>query len=119
LTNSGDAGDKIMLYGPDGKPVQMDGHDIAGSEIALWISNPENYNKFKDAKSGYQIKDLRNNNTYNSQNIGLGGSNSGASAAGPGPANTVYITLSDEAKKLISTDKSQLNLSDGKNKSGG
>lgn len=116
LYSVGDQGNKLVLFGPDGKPVQVDGHDLAGSEIAAWIGNPENYNKFKDASSGYYIKDLRDNNMFNSQNIGLGGANAGVTSSGQSAANTVYITLSDEAKKLINTDRSQLNLDDGKSK---
>lgn len=114
LLNAGDQLGKYVLYGPDGQPVQTNGHATAGSEIANWFDNPEHYNQFNDPKGGYYIKGP-DGNTYNAQNIGLGGSNVGVTGSGSTSNNTVYITLSDQAKQYFAVDKNQLQLPDGKN----
>ncbi len=114
LLNAGDQLTQYKLYGPDKKPIQTNGHDIAGSEIAGWFDSPENYSKFNSPNSGYYIQGP-DGNTYNSQNIGLGGSNAGATGSGSNANNTVYITLSPQAKAWFDTNTDKLNLSSGKN----
>jgi hypothetical protein len=104
----------MVLYGPDGKPVTVDGNRVAGANISKWFNDQENYNKFNDPKNGFYIQD-QTGNKYNSSNIGYGGSSAGTTAAGASEANTVYITLSSQAKAWFDTDKDRLNLSDGKN----
>lgn len=114
LLNAGDRLSQYKLFGPGDKPVNYNGHQYAGSEIAQWFADPSHYEQFNDPKGGYYIQGP-DGNKYNAQNIGLGGSNSGASGTGSNANNTVYITLSEQAKQYFSTDRSQLNLSDGKN----
>lgn len=114
LMNAGENLNKYKLFGPGDKPVNFQGHQYAGSEIAQWFSDPNHYNQFNDPKGGYYIQGP-DGNKYNAQNIGLGGSNSGVSGSGSNANNTVYITLSEQAKQYFAVDKGQLNLSDGKN----
>jgi hypothetical protein len=113
LDNAGDNLQNFVLYGPDGKPVMADGNRVAGANIAKWYN--ENYAKFNDPKSGYYIQGPGGKeDTYNAVNIGAGGNTAGATAAGGNAANTVYITLSDEAKKYFNTNTDKVNLPDGK-----
>lgn len=113
LDNAGDNLQNFVLYGPDGKPVMVDGNRVAGANIAKWYN--ENYAKFNDPKSGYYIQGPGGkDDKYDAANIGAGGSTAGATAAGGNAANTVYITLSDEAKKYFNTNTDKVNLPDGK-----
>lgn len=115
LENSGDNLQNVVLYGPDGKPVQSGGNRVAGANIAKWFNDPANYAKFADPNSGYYIQD-QNDNKYNSKNIGLGGSNAiNPNDTGSNDKNTIYIKLASDAKRLIDTDKTQLNLDTGHN----
>jgi len=79
--------------------------------ISKWFNDPNNYQKFSASGSKYTIKDSGTNATWNATNIG-GASDTGDTGA-PGGANTVYITLSAEAKRYFATDKSQVNVSTG------
>lgn len=114
LQNAGDDLRNVVLYGPDGNPVMMDGNRVAGANIAKWFNDQNNYNMFNKASNGYYIQD-KSGNKYNAANIGTGGSGAGTTTAGGDATNTVYITLSPEAKKYFSTNTDKLNLSDGKN----
>jgi hypothetical protein len=105
----------MVLYGPDGKPVMSDGNRVAGANIAKWFDSEKNYNTFNDPKSGYYIKDQTSKESFNSRNIGSGGSGAGATASGGTAANTVYITLSEQAKAWFNTNTDKLPMSDGKN----
>jgi len=117
LLNSGDNLGNLTLYGPNGKPVSMNGRQVSGADIASWFNSQENYAKFNDPKGGYYIQDQtdksKNPNKYNYSNIGLGGSNAEASAGGGRDKNTLYITLSDQAKTLININRDTFPLDDG------
>jgi len=104
---------EVTLYGPDGKPIQMDGKNVSGAEIARWFADKNNAAKFKDTKSGIYIQD-QTGNQYNSQNIGLGGKN-GVSGNTGELKGTVYITLSADAKKYFDTNTDKIEMSNGQN----
>ncbi len=112
LYRSGDLS-QVVLYGADGNPVMVDGKRVAGANIAKWFGEEGNYEKFSAANSGYYIQD-ETGAKYNSTNIGTGGSDQAAQAQG-NEGNTVYITLSDQAKQWFNTNKDKIELSDGKN----
>ncbi|HEY6020551.1 MAG TPA: hypothetical protein VIY48_11880 [Candidatus Paceibacterota bacterium] len=114
LSSSGDLS-KVILYGPDGKPVMDEGKRVAGANIAKWFSDTSNYNKFTASGSGYYIED-ESGARYNSMNIGVGGSGGAQQdVSGSSDARTIYITLSPQAKQWFDTNKDKLHLSDGKN----
>ena len=114
LLSAGDQLSKYKLYGPGGRPVNYQGHQYSGAEIAQWFADPNNYNLFNNPSGGYYIQGP-DGNRYDARNIGLGGSNAGVTGSGSTAANTVYITLSEQAKQYFAVDRTQLNLSDGKN----
>lgn len=113
LSNASDLS-KVQLFDENGNPVQVDGDRVAGVNIAKWFSDQSNYEKFSKRGSGYYITDEQGNK-YNESNIGLGGVDAGALANGANEANTVYITLSPEAKAYFATNKDKIELDTGHN----
>ena len=80
--------------------------------ISKWFNDPSNFQKFSASGSKYTIKDQ--NASWNASNIG-GTGNTGDVAAGANANNTIYITLSSQAKQYFDTNKSSLTLDTGKN----
>lgn len=115
LEGSADQLGNMVLYGPDGKPISANGRNVAGAGIADWFDSEENFNKFNDVKNGYYImnKNDSSKNKFDAKNIGYGGSNGGAEE-GKSEANTVYITLSPQAKMYFDTNVDKLELSTGR-----
>lgn len=101
---------KVVLYGPDGKQVMVDGNRVAGANIAKWFDDTGNYDKFK--AGGYYIQDAAGSK-YDANNIGTGGSDQ-VLTNDQNNSRMVTIQLSPEAKKFFETDKNKVDLSDGK-----
>jgi hypothetical protein len=109
--SGGTLGDTV-LYGPDGKPVTMNGNRVAGANIAKWFNESGNYDKFSARKSGYYIQDS-SGVKHTSDNIGLGGSDQTVLAEDTPESRTVYIQLSAQAKQYFDTNKDKLTLDTG------
>jgi len=109
--SGGTLGDTV-LYGPDGKPVTMNGNRVAGANIAKWFNESGNYDKFSARKSGYYIQDSAGVK-HTSDNIGLGGADQTALAEDTPESRTVYIQLSAQAKQYFDTNKDKLTLDTG------
>jgi hypothetical protein len=106
LDNSIDSG-KVQVLDDKGNVVAT-GKD----DISKWFNDQNNYQKFSATGSKYTIKD--NGATWNATNIG--GAANAEESGNPGNAkNTVYITLSAQAKQYFDTDKTSVPMSDGKN----
>jgi hypothetical protein len=106
LDNSADPGNVSVL--DDKGNVVAKGKDA----ISAWFNDTGNYQKFSASGSKYTIKDQ--GSSWNSANIG-GATNTGDLAANANDKNTVYITLSAQAKQYFDTNKSTLTLDTGKN----
>jgi len=106
---------KVQLFDAQGNPVQMDGNRVAGANIAKWFSDQANYEKFAKRGSGFYITDEQGNK-YDESNIGLGGVDAAALAGNADEANTIYITLSSDAKAWFATNKDKLELDPGYHK---
>lgn len=107
LDNSANPGDVSVM--DDNGNVVAKGKDA----IAKWFNDPNNYKKFSASGSKYSIKDQ--NASWNSSNIGGAGNTNDTGQSGSNEKNTVYITLSAQAKQYLDTSKSSLTLDTGKN----
>ncbi len=107
LDSSPDAS-KVVVLDESGKAVAT-GKD----EVSTWFADRNNYNKFSASGSRYTIRDNGSNSTWNSMNIG--GASSTNDVAGANEKNTIYITLSPQAKQWFDTNKDNFTLDDGKN----
>lgn len=104
LSNSANP-DQVAVIDENGNVVAQ-GKDA----VSTWFADEGNYKKFSASGSKYTIKD--GGATWNAKNIGGAGP---TGEIGVNTPNTVYITLSPEAKRYFSTNTDKLQISTGKN----